>query len=59
MKAFEMPSMKVVHLVKEEIVSGSTLCNSKVCQGYDCPDCPTQCEGIYHCDVFKCVTYEG
>ncbi len=56
MKAFEMPRMKVVHLVKEDIVSGST-CNTNMCYGFDCDDCPTICTGTYHCEVFKCSTY--
>lgn len=59
MKAFEMPRMKVVHLIKEDIVSGSTICSMKVCNGYDCHDCPAQCDGVYHCNVFKCTTYAG
>lgn len=57
MKKFESPSMSVIYLSGEDVICTSPTCDVNICNGYDCPDCPTQCEGIYHCEVFKCKTY--
>ena len=59
MKRFTAPKMNVIELAGEDVLCASTICNDKVCSGYDCPDCPTQCEGIYHCNIFRCPTYQG
>jgi len=48
MKTFETPRMMVVRLTREDIIRTST------CYGFDCPDCPTECTGTYHCDIFDC-----
>lgn len=48
MKTFEIPKMTVIRLTREDIIRTST------CYGFDCPDCPTQCTGTYHCDIFDC-----
>ena len=56
MKKFRMPQMSVVLLSGEEVIATSG-CETNMCMGFDCPDCPTQCDGIYHCEVFKCSTY--
>lgn len=57
MKKFENPSMTVIFLSGEDVVCSS--CNTQMCYEYDCYECPKQCNGVYHCDVFKCTTYEG
>lgn len=58
MKRFEKPKMAIVHLSNEDInIITTSPCNDKLCHGYDCPDCPTQCDGIYHCEIFKCTHY--
>ena len=59
MKKFGYPEMNVIHLSKEIITyDDSILCGEQVCYGFDCPDCPTICTGIYHCEIFKCTTYD-
>lgn len=58
MKKFENPMMMVVKLSNENVLTSSVPgCEQNMCIDYDCPDCPTICTGIYHCDVFKCATY--
>lgn len=57
MKKFEAPMMMMIRLPQEEVITTSGTCSQNICNGYDCPDCPTQCEGVYHCNVFKCKTY--
>ncbi len=57
MRTFNIPKMAVVHLSGEDVIRAS-LCDAKLCMGFDCPDCPTECTGIYHCDIFKCTTYD-
>ncbi len=57
MKEFTAPRMSMIRLSNEDVVCASGGCDSKMCTGFDCPDCPTICEGVYHCDVFKCTTY--
>lgn len=59
MKKFEKPRLTVVHLLNEDISTTASGCGSKMCYGFDCPDCPTICPGIYHCEVFKCQQYEN
>ena len=60
MKKFEAPVMMMVRLPMDDVIATSTPdCESQVCWGFDCPDCPTVCTGIYHCEMFKCTTYEG
>ncbi len=60
MKKFENPKLSVVELPEEDVISTSpVICPSQICHGFDCPDCPTICTGIYHCNTFKCTTYEG
>lgn len=57
MKEFAIPKMTVVRLTGEDVLRTSGECETNLCYGYDCPDCPTICTGIYHCEVFKCKTY--
>ncbi len=57
MKKFEAPKMMIVKLPQEEVIATSSLCDSKMCYGYDCPDCSAICTGVYSCSVFKCSTY--
>ncbi len=49
MKAFEMPRMEVVHLMREDIVRTSDWCNS-----HFCPDC-VECDGAFTCYKFWCT----
>ena len=62
MKKFGAPKISVVRLSNENIITASgcetNMCLENVCMGYDCPDCPTECDGIYHCEVFKCGPYD-
>ncbi len=57
MKTFEAPTMSIIRLSSNNILATSASCDTNVCMGFDCPDCPTICTGIYHCDVFKSATY--
>ena len=57
MKKFETPVMTMIKLPQENVIATSGTCATNVCFGFDCPDCPTICTGIYHCEVFKCATY--
>ncbi len=57
MKKFESPKMMVIKLASDNVVATSGYCAQNICHGYDCPDCPTICTGIYHCNTFKCGTY--
>ena len=56
MKKYEKPSMMLVQLQEEDVICESA-CQTNLCFGYDCPNCPTICTGIYHCEVFKCTSY--
>ena len=58
MKRFTVPKMSVVELTGEDVLC-SSYCGDQFCEGYDCPDCPTECTGIYHCEIFKCTRYRG
>lgn len=53
MKAFEMPRMEVVHLMKEDIVRTS-ICNGFSCQSYRCDPCVECDEEVYVCFAFIC-----
>ena len=55
MKKFETPKMAIIHLSDEDVMR--TSCGTNMCYGFDCPDCPIACTGIYHCDIFKCGSY--
>ena len=57
MKKFEVPMMMMVRLPQNDVIATSPTCDSKICFGYVCPDCPTICTGAYECDIFKCTTY--
>jgi len=59
MKKFERPKIAFIQLTHEDMICTSGLCDSQICNGFDCPDCPTECSGTYHCIVFKCPTYIG
>ncbi len=56
MKKFETPVMTMIKLPQDNVIATSG-CETNMCFGFDCPDCPTQCTGIYHCEVFKCKSY--
>ena len=58
MKKFNSPRMSLVYLSDDNVVYESYICSSQMCYGFDCPDCPMECSGTYHCEVFKCVTYK-
>lgn len=51
MKAFELPRMEVVHLMKEDIVR--TSCRGFSCSSFQCDEC-AECQGTYNCWIFNC-----
>lgn len=66
MKKFDTPRMERINLVKHNIMVTS-LCPSKYCCGYDCPQCDdkgricweqTPCTA-QHCDYYLCTSYNG
>lgn len=56
MKQFAKPEMSLIQLTNDDLIITSG-CNTNTCFGYDCPDCPNECTGTYHCEVFKCKNY--
>ena len=57
MKQFEKPELTLIQLANDDLIITSG-CDDNICQGYDCPDCPNECTGTYHCLSFKCKNYE-
>ena len=53
MKQFNNPTMTIVKLVDEDVITTSYGCPENLCRGHLCPEC-VSCEGGFSCLVFSC-----
>ena len=57
MKTFETPTLAVVRLTNEDVITSSIGCDGKICNGYICNNC-AECDMGYTCWSFLCHNYD-